>query len=220
MELSDRRRKLLFAGLVVVLVAVGVYLTMADSGTTTERAEPQGDRSTAVPAGPAAPSVPPVGIDSTITPENFDIYRLLPFPKRDFVAAAELAQRFTAAYGTYRYDEDPQAYMARLTPMVTEELGAEIARGASSPGLIEQRRSEQIVARSTATLDSVRDIEANSIIFLVTGNQQLTRSGETGQESKQFAVTVARDGAALRVYAFGPADDGQAGDTGRTGDEE
>jgi hypothetical protein len=214
MELSDRRRRLLFAGLVVGLVAVGVYLTVADSGTTTERARPQAERTTAPPAGPAAPSVTPPGIGSAITPDSFDIYRLLPFPKRDFAAAADLAQRFTAAYGTYRYDEDPQAYMARLAPMVTEELGTQIARGVSSPGLIEQRRSEQVVAQGTATLDSVRDIEANSIIFLVTGNQQLTRSGEGSQESRQFAVTVARDGAALRVYAFEPADAGQAGDTG------
>jgi hypothetical protein len=218
MELSDRRRKLLFAGLVVVLVAVGVYLTVADSGTTTESERPREGRTAAAPTGPSVPSVPPPGIDSTITPENFDIYRLLPFKKREFAAAAELAQRFTAAYGTYRYDEDPQAYMARLGPMVTEELGAQIARGVSSPGLIEERRNEQVVAQGTATLDGVRDIEANSIIFLVTGNQQLTRSGESGQESKQFAVTIARDGTALRVYAFEPADEAQYGDTGSSGD--
>jgi len=165
--------------------------------------------------------VPPPGIDDAVTADNFDIYRLLPFPKRDFAAAAALAQRFTAAYGTYRYDEDPQAYIDRLAPMVTEELRIQLARSASAPGLIEERRAEQVVAHSTATLDSVYDIQANSLIFLVTGNQEITRSGSTTRESKQFAVTIARDGSALRVYAFEPAgaDQGQAGDTGAPDDE-
>lgn len=218
MELSDSRRKLLFAGLVVVLAAVGVYLTVAgpgDGGGTAQT--PAAGETTSKdpgPPGPAVPSVTPPGISSTVSPDDFDIYRLLPFSERDFAAAADLAQRFTAAYGTYRYDEDPQAYMARLEPMATEELAVQIARGASAPGLLEQRRSERVVAQSTATLDRIRDIEANSIIFLVTGNQQLTRNGQTSHESKQFAVTVSRDGNALRVYAFEPADAGQAGDTG------
>ncbi|TNY35135.1 hypothetical protein [Thermomonospora catenispora] len=218
MELSDSRRKLLFAGLVVALTAVGVYLTVVGPPGDEEPAQSPAARETALTPpgqpGPAVPSVTPPGISSTVSPDDFDIYRLLPFSKRDFAAAADLAQRFTAAYGTYRYDEDPQAYMARLEPMATEELAVQIARGASAPGLLEQRRSEQVVAQSTATLDAIRDIEANSIIFLVTGNQQLTRNGRTGHESKRFAVTVARDGNALRVYAFEPADAGQAGDTG------
>ncbi|MBA9003791.1 hypothetical protein [Thermomonospora cellulosilytica] len=214
MELSDGRRRLLFAGLAVVLAAVGVYLTVAGPGGGEETEEPPAAQATTPPPGPAVPSVAPPGISSTITPDSFDIYRLLPFPKRDFAAAADLAQRFTAAYGTYRYDEDPQAYVARLEPLATEELVTQIARGVSAPGLLEQRRSEQVVAQGTATLDSVRDIEANSIIFLVTGNQQLTRNGQTTHESKRFAVTVSRDGNALRVYAFEPADAGQAGDTG------
>ncbi|RAY14400.1 hypothetical protein DPM19_15695 [Actinomadura craniellae] len=149
-----------------------------------------------------------------MNPDSFDIYRLLPFSRDDFAAAADLAQRFTAAYGTYRFDEDPKVYVDRLGGMVTEELRAELARGASAPGLLDERRQEQVVAAGTATLDRIRDVENNSVIFLVTGQQRVTRSGEEAQERRQYAVTVSRDGGSWRVYAFEPADVGQAGDTG------
>lgn len=213
MDLSDRQRKLLFVALVLALAAVGVYLTVAKPDNTTERTSPRSNPTVAAPSAPATPATPPPGIGSAVTPETFDIYRLLPFPRKDFAIAADLAQRFTAAYGTYRFDESPQAYIQRLTSMTADDLGAELARGASAPGLQEQRQQDQVIAESTATLDSVRDIEANSIIFVVTSRQQLTKAGKKSQVSKQFAVTIARDGAALRVYAFEPADAGQPGDT-------
>ncbi|MFB4312864.1 hypothetical protein [Actinomadura sp. 21ATH] len=219
MNLTDRQRKWLFAGLVLVLAAVGVYLTVAaPSG------DPGGEESASPPpaatAGPTGPASPPPGISGTVSAQNFDLYRLLPFSQQEFATAADLAQRFTAAYGTYRYDEDPKVYTDRLAGMVTEQLRGELQRGAASPGLLEERRRQQIVAQSTATLDRVRDIEDNSVIFLVTGKQRVTKGGKEGQESQQYAVTVARDGSALRVYAFGPADAGQAGDTAGTGDTE
>src|SRR5262249_24447864 len=119
-----------------------------------------------------------------------------------------------AAYGTYRFDEDPKAYTLRLQGMVTDQLRAEIERSSSSPGLLEQRRQDQAVADSTATLDRIRDIETTSVIFLVTGDQQLTKAGPRSQDKQRYAVTVTRDGGSWRVYSFEPADAGQAGDTG------
>ncbi|WP_242885603.1 hypothetical protein [Actinomadura litoris] len=215
MNLNDRQRKLLFGGLVVVLALVGVYLTIAapddDSGGAGDR--PSAAASTPS-TGPTGPASPPAGIQSAVNPNDFDVYRLLPFSRQEFATAADLAQRFVAAYGTYRFDEDPQVYIGRLSGLVTEALRGELARGAAAPGIQDERRREQVVAQGTATLDRVRDIEDNSIIFLVTGKQQLTRAGKNGGDSKQWAVTIARDGGSLKVYAFQPADTGQAGDTG------
>ncbi|QKG22073.1 hypothetical protein [Actinomadura verrucosospora] len=212
MNLNDRQRKLLFAGLVVVLAAVGVYLTVAapehDHGKAGARPSPT------VTAGPSGPASPPPGIHSTVDPKNFDIYRLLPFSQQDFATAADLAQRFVAAYGTYRYDEDPTAYIGRMSGLVTDDLRGQLAAGASAPGIQDERRKEQVVAQGSASLDQVRTIENNSIIFLVTGKQQLTKNGTASSDSKQYAVTVSRDGGSLKVYAFAPADAGQAGDTG------
>jgi hypothetical protein len=215
MELTDRQRKFTFAGIVVVLAAVGVYLTLP---ATVVKTRPAGARPTsdapAAPTGPTAPATAAPGIGSAVTPENFDIYRLLPYSQRDFASAADIAQRFTAAYGTYRFDEDPKAYVARLQGLVTGQLRAELERSASAPGLLEERQAGRTVAESTATLDGIRDIQANSVVYLLTGRQRLTKAGVASQENQQYAVTVSRDGGSWRVYAFEPADAGQAGDTG------
>ncbi|KAB2343943.1 hypothetical protein [Actinomadura rudentiformis] len=215
MNLTDRQRKLLFVGLVVALAVVGVYLTIAaPDRDSSDSATPRTTPTTAASSGPTGPASPPPGISGAVAPSSFDIYRLLPFSQREFTTAADLAQRFVAAQGTYRFDEDPKVFTARLAALVTEQLRGEIERGATAPGILDERRSQQIVAEGTATLDRVRDIEDNSIIFLVTGKQQITKSGKQSTDSKQYAVTVARDGGSLKVYAFEPADAGQAGDTG------
>ncbi|MFB4310709.1 hypothetical protein [Actinomadura sp. GTD37] len=212
MNLNDRRRKLLFAGLVVVLAAVGVYLTVAapEQGDDRPEARPS---ATATPGSPG-PESPPPGIQQAVNPGDFDIYRLLPFSRQEFATAADLAQRFVSAYETYRYDETPDAYVGRLSGLATDDLAQQLGRDAATPGLLEERRREQVVAQGSASLDRMRTIEDNSVIFLVTGRQRLTKGGKESSGSKQYAVTVARDGGSLKVYAFEPADAGQAGDTG------
>ncbi|MFG2014918.1 hypothetical protein [Actinomadura geliboluensis] len=212
MNLNDRRRKLLFAGLVVALAAVGIYLTVAAPEHGDDRPEA---RPSATPtAGPPGPQSPPPGIQNAVNPGDFDIYRLLPFSRQEFATAADMAQRFVAAYETYRYDETPDAYMGRLAGLTTDDLRQRLGRDAGTPGLLEERRREQVVAQGSATIDQVRNIEDNSLIFLVTGRQQLTKGGKRSSESRQYAVTVARDGGSLKVYSFQPAGTGQAGDTG------
>jgi hypothetical protein len=212
MNLNDRRRKLLFAGLAVVLAAVGIYLTVASPEHGDDRQEV---RPSATPtAGPPGPESPPPGIQNAVNPGEFDIYRLLPFSRQEFATAADLAQRFVTAYETYRYDETPETYMGRLSGLATDDLTQQLGRDAATPGLLEERRREQVVAQGSASLDQVRNIENNSVIFLVTGRQRLTKGGKESSESKQYAVTVARDGGSLKVYSFQPADAGQAGDTG------
>ncbi|XRQ11784.1 hypothetical protein ACN3XK_13115 [Actinomadura welshii] len=210
MNLNDRQRRLLFGGLVVVLAAVGVYLTVAAPANDSDDPDDPPARAAAT----TAPASPPPGIAGTVDPEAFDIYSLLPFNRQEFAAAADLAQRFVAAYGTYRFDETPQTYTARLSGMVTEELQGQLERDAATPGLLEERRREEVVAEGTASLDQVRNIEANSIVFVVAGQQRVTAGGGESSETRRYAVTVAREGGSLKVYAFQPADVGQAGDTG------
>jgi hypothetical protein len=210
-DLTDRQRKFAFAGIVAVLAAVGVYLTLPSSNGTGGRTS----RSSPAVTAPAAPVTSPPGISSSISPQGFDIYRLLPFSQTDFAAAADVAQRFTAMYGTYRFDESPSAYVTRLQGLVTAELRAQLEKDSATPGVIDQRKQDQVVAQGSASIDSIRTFEANSIIFLVTGRQQVTKGGGAAStDSAQYAVTVSRNGASWQVYAVELADTGQAGDTG------
>jgi hypothetical protein len=210
-DLTDRQRKFAFAGIVVVLAVVGVYLTLPSTGGAGDQ---KVRRSPAVTA-PAGPITSPPGISASISPQNFDIYRLLPFSQSDFAAAADVAQRFTTMYGTYRFDEDPKAYIARLQGLVTDDLRTQLEKASATPGVIDQRKQDQVVAQGSASIDSIRTFEPNSIIFLVTGRQQVTKGGGAAStDSVQYAVTVSKNAASWQVFAVEPASTGQAGDTG------
>lgn len=207
MDLTDRQRKLLFAGLAIVLVAVGVYLTVANSRSHKKTpASAQSTVSSAPPSAPASTAAQPSA--PAASPGAFDIYPLLPFTRKDFADAADLARRFTAAYGTYRYDEDPKAYATRLQPMVSGDLFAQLQRDASAPGVLDQRKKDQEVSTSDAHLDSIRDIEKDQLILLITGTQHVTKGGAKSDASQQYAVTMTKSGGTWSVYAFQPADVG------------
>ncbi len=206
MDLTDRQRKLLFAALVVLLVAVGLFLTVGGSGRRhagAARGTPSPSPAAASPAGTPPPvSGPPP------SPGSYDIFSMLPFTRQDFNFAADVARRFTVAYGTYRYDEDPKAYIARLQPLVTADLAAQLQRDSSAPGLLQQRQQDKEVSTSDARLDAIRDFEKDQIIFLVTGTQHISKGGSRSDTTEQYAVTVIRSGGGWVVYAFQPADVG------------
>jgi hypothetical protein len=211
MDLTDRQRKLLFAGLVVVLAAAGVFLTI---GGGSHRHAGAGRTSTPTPtstASQAGASAPPA-TGATPSPGSgsgsVDIYSLLPFSQKDFSAAADVARRFTAAYGTYRFDEDPKTYVDRLRGMATPDVATQIQQGAAAPGVLAQRKQDQEVSTSDASLDSLRDMAQDQIIFLATGRQHVTKGGKTSDATQQYAVTMTRSGGGWVVFAFAPADVG------------
>jgi hypothetical protein len=187
----------------VVLAAVGVFLTFGGGSRGHARAARPEASPTPVRVAPPVSAPPTNG-----PPPSYDIYSFLPFSRTDFNAAADVARRFTAAYGTYRFDEDPKTYAGRLGGMVTADLAAQLTRDASAPGLLDQRRQDREVSTSDARVDSIRDMGKDRLIFLVTGTQHITRGGSAGDTSQQYAVTVTRSGGSWVVFAFQPADIG------------
>ena len=157
---------------------------------------------------PAPTSSAPALSGPTPSPGSYDIYSMLPFSQKDFTTAADVARRFTMAYGTYRFDEDPKAYIDRLRGMVTPDLATQLEQGAAAPGVLAQRKQDQEVSTSDATLDSLRDMAKDQLIFLATGKQQITKGGKTSETSQQYAVTMTRSGGGWVVFAFAPADVG------------
>lgn len=208
MDLSDQQRKLLFAGLVVVLAAAGVFLTISARGHSSTHASHR-SRPAAISSTTPPPSVPtPAASSSPAVAGQFNIYPLLPFNQQQFAAASNLVQRFMVAYNTYRYDEDPKTYAAGLAGMTTAQLAAQLAQGASAPGLIQQRQKSHEVSVGSATVASIRDIQKDSIIFVVTAGQHITSTGKATDSSAQYAVTVQQAGGGWVVYAFQPANQG------------
>ncbi|MED7929748.1 hypothetical protein SMD20_36300 [Nonomuraea sp. LP-02] len=200
------RRGAAFAVIVVIIAAVGIYLMWADWGDSPEQ-QPQA----APPTRVAIVTPTPL---ATASNAPFDVYDYLPMRKEQLAAAADLAERFTAVYGTFRYDEDAAAYAARLKAYTTPELGALLTRTVTSAGAVEQNRADELVSQATAKLKEIRQVGKGSIIFVVTGNRQVTAKSGNKLLTEEYAVTVSESGSDWRVFDIMPADEGQDGDTG------
>jgi hypothetical protein len=204
MNLTPTRKKLLFAGLVVAFVIIGLAITWPQGKART------GAAPSATPSAAASTPANPVPTAS-VDPAKFDIYKLLPFDKQEFVSAATTAQSFVAAYGTYRYDESPQAYTNGLKSLSTGDF-AKTLNGASGGGMGGQDlKTNQTVSKGSATIASLRDFGASSIIFVVNAHQDITGKNGSKAEDAQYAVTVTQNGSDWQVYDFEPASAGNSG---------
>ncbi|GAA2890347.1 hypothetical protein GCM10010517_54660 [Streptosporangium fragile] len=217
------RRGVVFAVLVVMLAAVGIYLTMwPDSGGDLRTgAEPVGaDRTVAGSA--QDPAAEPARPAATASNAPFDVYSYLPMTKQELAAAADYAQRFTAEYGTFSYDEDPAAYGGRLRSYTTEDFAGVLLRTLTSAGTIESNKADEVVSVGSARVKEIRQIDSASVIFVVVGTQNVTARSGASERTAEYAVTLVQAGSEWRVHDLQPADSGQEGDdqpleTGGTG---
>ena len=97
--------------------------------------------------------------------------------------------------------------------MFTTSFGNVLARTRTSPGTVERDRANELVAAGTAKMKEIRQVEKSSIIFVVTGAQQITAKSGNKQLVDDYAVTVSQMGSDWRVFDLQPADEGQDGDT-------
>ncbi|MGR6914615.1 hypothetical protein ACU635_10225 [[Actinomadura] parvosata] len=199
------RRGVAFAALVVVIAAVGIYLTMWPDSSEQAAPEPAASVATSSAVASSTPL-------ATASAAPFDIYSYLPMKKEQLAAAADLAERFTAVYGTYRYDEDPAAYAQRLKVFTTPELAGTLTRTVTSAGFVEENRNNQTVSTATAHLKEIRQVEKSSIVFVVAANRQVTARSGNKLATEEYAVTVSQLGADWRIYDILPSDEGQEGD--------
>ncbi|MEV8630129.1 hypothetical protein AB0395_00590 [Streptosporangium sp. NPDC051023] len=219
--MEGNRRGVVFAVLVVMLALVGIYLTMwpSSGGGQEPAAEPVGASRTV--RGAQGDTEPPRPA-ATASNAPFDVYSYLPMTKQELAAAADYAQRFTAEYGTFSYDEQPAAYGDRLKGYTTAEFAEVLLRTITSPGTIAANTSDQVVSVGTAKVKEIRQIEKSSVIFVVTGTQNVTAKSGAKERTEDYAVTLIEVGADWRVHDLQPADSGQDGDdqssqTGRVG---
>ncbi|GII53013.1 hypothetical protein Pth03_14020 [Planotetraspora thailandica] len=206
---TDRRKAFAFVGAVVVLAAVGVYLTMSPTsgGGRTEAV------ATAPPTVAQSQTADPAPSQVAVTPGAFDVYRYLPLSKGEIGAAADLARRFTASYGTFRYDEDPAAFADRLKGFSTDEFGAQLTRAMTDPGLVDDNQRDRMVSKGSAQIVSIRDMRASTVVFVVDSVCEVASKAGQKEQNEEYAVTVVKVGTDWRVYDLEFANAGQDGDT-------
>ncbi|MQA85354.1 MAG: hypothetical protein GEV03_12190 [Streptosporangiales bacterium] len=200
------QRKLAFAGVVVALAVAGVYFTLPTF-------RPGEDAEQAPAPASAVTGAPPAASPTGSPTSSADLEALLPMSSEEMAAAIEVARRFTAAYTTYRHDEDSAAYRRRLEPYVTDPIAGEIGRGASgAPAGREDLAREQVVVTSAASVEGTRLVSADSVVAIVRADQTITSTKGTTQADQRLAVTVIGGDGGWKVSNVAPAEAGNAGD--------
>jgi hypothetical protein len=201
MDLSPGQQKALFAVLVVALAGLGIYLLAPGSRGSGQHAgaAPTGTprpTPTAQAAGTAsaAPAPSPAGSSSV------NIYQWLPFTQQDLARASAVTTQFAADYNTFTYKDSAASYVARMSGLITAQLGQKLENSFGTLGVAQARSGQKQVSTGTASIDSLRAFGASSITFVVTATQKLSGSRGSSQTSTQYAVTVTGAGGSWQVY--------------------
>ena len=194
MDSSPVWRRVTFAAIVCVLVALGAYLL----GPLAHR-QSQGSHQPGAAASPSA-SVPPVAASTpSATAGQPDIYQWLPFTSSGLAAAAAIATRFGTAYGTYSYTRSATAYAASLQPVTAPSLLGQIEGAYAAPGVAAARASSKQVAVGVATIDAISAFGPTSLTFLVQIAQQITAATGASHTSTRYSVTLTGNGSSWQV---------------------
>ncbi|WP_165966998.1 hypothetical protein, partial [Actinomadura sp. 7K507] len=145
-----------------------------------------------------------------------EVVGLLPLDAEQIAATVQAARRFITAYGTWRYDESPETYLARLAPLMSAQLRPQMERAATDPTTTTQRHRLQQSSTAQARAEAIRSLGPSSITVIVTGIQHLSTPHTAWQETSRYAVTLTHHapekGNGWRVYAFDLAATGDTGD--------
>ena len=198
MELTSAQRKLVFAGVVVVLAALGAFLIIpntldrssAGHGRAVGLSSPL-PRTSPTPAPASQPTTVPGGLGSTPQPGTTpDIYAWLPFSQAGLAAAVDLVHKFAAAYASYTYTESTASYERQFNGLATAQLVTVLARGFATPGVAQIRTQQKQIATGSGRITAIRGFGSNNITFVVAITQKVTGAKGTKQTTTSYAVTV------------------------------
>jgi hypothetical protein len=169
-------------------------------------------RTAASPAAPASTTARPA---VTAAPQPTaaaaaPLTSLLPFPPARLQAAASLAERFTAAWDSWSWQQVPAAWLARLQPMAAAELYPALAQAAGDRGVLAQRAATRQVAVAIVTSLGIGDLTPGSVTVTATAAQVITSSSGTSRSSAAYAVTLTPEGSGWLVWDIEPAGAGNS----------
>ena len=202
MDASPAQRRLVFALVVFVLVALGAYLLRPAAHGTSQSADRPGRGSSAT-ASPSAAE--PGGQPPSSGPaqaRQADIYQWLPFTQPGLTAAAATGVRFGDAYGTFSYTENAAAYVRPMQSLVSPSLAGQIAAAYSAPGVATARTSGKQVSTGVATIESIRAFGPDSLTFVVQITERLADVTGRSKDSSAYAVTLTGSGTSWQVSSI------------------
>jgi len=198
MDLTSAQRKLVFAGVVVVLAALGAFLIIPNTlyrHASTGHGRAVGLTaplpSTSPSQAPGSQQAATGGLGSSPQPGTSpDIYAWLPFSQAGLTAAADLVHKFAAAYASYTYTQSTASYERQFNGLTTTQLATVLARGFATPGVAQIRTQQKLIATGSGKITAIRAFGSNNITFLVAITQRVTGTKGTKQITTSYAVTV------------------------------
>jgi hypothetical protein len=202
MDLTPGQRKAVFAGVVLVLAALGAFLIVpALSAKGGAQGRPAAATRPSHSTSPAAPPPTTGGLGSATPPAGTgaNIYQWLPFSQAGLTAAVNVVREFAADYSTYGYTESAASFVRRMSGLVTAQLSVTLARAYATPGVAQLRAKQKLLYRGTGRITSLRAFGPSSITFLVAVAQKVTGTQGTSQNTTDYAVTVTGAGTSWQV---------------------
>ncbi|HEY7012603.1 MAG TPA: hypothetical protein VH480_07605 [Streptosporangiaceae bacterium] len=202
MDKASAQRKAVFAVIVVALAALGVYMFMPGAlgaGRSTKPPATTHHAATQPAHGAPAASNPAPAPVSSASPSAPNIYGWLPFTPGELASAAHVVTEFSAAYGTWSYSQNADAYVATMSNLIAPGLSQVLAQSYSVPGVAQARTSEKQVSTGSAVIGSLRAYGSSSMTFVVTITEKITDTAGRSQSSSQYAVTVTGVGSSWQV---------------------
>jgi hypothetical protein len=219
MELTPGRQRLFFAVVVILLALLGIYLV----GPGRSHGAASAASASTAPANPAVTVTPsPLGVPSAVaaptpvavTPvKGANIYNWLPFTQQDLSTAAGVTLAFAAADESFSYTDTAATYAARLSGLVTPDLGQTLESQFAPPGAQQQRVQQHLVSKSSGSIVRITSFGTTpqtSITFVVDITVQTTASAKTTSVTNQWAVTAVTAPGGWAVHDIEPATAGNS----------
>lgn len=202
MDASPAQRRIVFALVVFVLVALGAYLLRpAAHGTSRSANRPGRDTAVTASRSPPEPGSQP-SASGPVQSRQADIYQWLPFTQPGLTAAAATVVRFGDAYATFSYTENAAAYVRPMQALMSSSLAGQIAAAYSAPGVATARTSSKQVSSGVATIASIRAFGPDSLTFVVQITERLADVTGHSQNTTAYAVTLTGSATGWQVSAI------------------
>lgn len=193
-DLIDRltlsQRKFLFAVIAVGLVGFGIALwRISDLGPATPL-PPAADAVTRSSPAPAASFGAPAAVEGLDADEEE-----LALSDAELAAAQAVAEAFCVQYASRQWNELPDARLARLAPLMSDELAVAFASDAGSAALEDERAAVREVTTAQPEFAYPQTISRDSVVFTVVVLQTVTSTEGSQERRPSFQVVVEpRDG--------------------------
>jgi|HubBroStandDraft_1064217.scaffolds.fasta_scaffold150447_2 hypothetical protein len=199
MDSAPLQRRITFGLIVLVLLGLAVYLISPAARGSGRPAPTRTPRSASPQVARSPAQGPPPGSSVPASAGGPDIYQWLPFSQAGLAAAASVARKFGAAYGTFSYTETAAAYVAPLQPLTSASLTGQIEAAYSLPSMAAARSTAKQVSAGTAVIESIRAFGPTSLTFVVSITEQQTTASGSSSAVTSYALTVTGSGSAWQV---------------------